>query len=378
MPYRRPPRAESLKGRGQGRKRPELPPTPLQQVSAEYLEWLRERHYSEATLGQAANHLRWFAEWATDRGITRAGEVTLAILERYQGHLYRYRKANGQPLSIESQNGRLQAIRGLFRFLVRQRYVPANPAADLVLPKPPKRLKAALTVEEAERVLAQPDVGDPLGLRDRAMLELMYSTGIRRSEVLRLKLGDVDFLHGTVFVRQGKGKKDRVVPAGERALLWIEKYLREARPKLETGLDEREIFLSERGEAICPPHLTAIGLRYVRAAGVTQRGGCHLLRHTMATLMLEGGADIRYIQQMLGHESLETTQLYTHVSVGKLKEIHTASHPGARLERKRRDPEAEDAEAQAHEAALAALGRADEEAHENDEKGGHPRTNGRT
>ena len=328
-------------------------------MTAASLEWQRERHYAASTIEQTKNHLRWFSHWAAERGITAPGEVTLAVLERYQSHLYHHRKVNGQPLSIETQNARLNAVRSLFRWLVRQHHLPANPAADLVLAREPKRLKDALTVAEAELVLSQPDVGDPLGLRDRAMLELMYSTGIRRSEVLHLKSGDVDFLHGTVFVRQGKGKKDRIVPAGERALLWLEKYLREARPKLVTGQDEGEVFLSEHGEAICPEHLTALGLRYVRAAGITKSGGCHLLRHTMATLMLEGGADIRYIQQMLGHESLQTTQLYTHVSIGKLKQIHTATHPGAKLEPRTRDHAAEEAEAVAHEAKLAALGERD-------------------
>jgi integrase/recombinase XerD len=359
MPLRRRTRVSSLKARGQGRRRPAPPPTQIETLIATYVEWLLERHYSPATIEQTSNHLRWFAHWAKERGIATAGEVTLAILERYQSHLFHYRKSNAQPLSIESQNGRLTAVRSFFRFLVRQHHVPANPAADLVLPREPKRLKDALTIEEVERVLAQPDVGDALGLRDRAMLEVMYASGIRRSEVLRLKLGDVDFLHGTLFVRQGKGKKDRIVPAGERALLWLDKYLREARPQLSAGIDEGEVFLSDHGEAICPPHLTAIGLRYVRAAGIAKSGGCHLLRHTMATLMLEGGADIRYIQQMLGHESLETTQLYTHVSVGKLKEIHAATHPGAKLERRSRDRAAEEAEAETYEAQLAALGRSD-------------------
>jgi integrase/recombinase XerD len=358
MPLRTRHRRYSLKDRDQGRHRRHAapPPTPLEEMVAASLEWHRERHYADSTLAQTKNHLRWFTQWAAERGITTPGEVTLAVIERYQSHLYHHRKANGQPLSIETQNARLNAVRSLFRWLVRQHHLPANPAADLVLAREPKRLKDALTVAEAEQVLSQPDVGDPLGLRDRAMLELIYSTGIRRSELLRLRRGDVDFLHGTVFVRQGKGRKDRIVPAGERALLWLEKYLHEARPKLATGQDEGEVFLSEHGETICPEHLTALGLRYVRAAGVSKPGGCHLLRHTMATLMLEGGADIRYIQEMLGHQSLQTTQLYTHVSIGKLKQIHTATHPGAKLEPRVRDHAAEEAEALAHEAKLAVLG----------------------
>ncbi len=346
----------SLKQRGQGGPRRAAPRTRLDTLGGEYLAWLTERHFAASTLRQTFVHLRFFSEWAEARGLERPGEVTLAILELYQSHLYAARKRNGQPLSIVSQVGRLQTVRSFFRWLVRQRYVPANPAADLVLPRTPKQLESPLTIEEVELVLAQPDLRTPLGLRDRTMLELAYSSGLRRSEVIRLQLGDVDFGHGTVFVRQGKGKKDRVVPVGERALLWVEKYLREARPKLAAGLDEGELFLGEYGEAMSASRLTCLTGQYIKQAQIGKSGACHLLRHTMATQMLEGGADIRYIQEMLGHANLQTTERYTHVSIGKLKAIHAATHPAAKLERKARDPEAEDRAALEHEAQLAALG----------------------
>jgi integrase/recombinase XerD len=350
-------RVASLKARGQGNFRAATTPrTPMDDLIGEYLAWIRERHYSPATVTQAFRHLRWFSEWAKERGIERPTEVTLAILELYQSHLYAWRKSDGQPLSIASQADRLQAVRSFFRWLVRQRYLSANPAADLLLPRLPKQIESPLTLEEVELVLAQPNVADPLGLRNRAMLELAYSSGLRRAEIVRLLLSDVDFFRGTVFVRQGKGKKDRLVPVGERALLWIEKYLREARPKLVASLDGGELFLSEYGEAIGPTQLTYVASRCLKQAIGERRGACHLLRHTMATQMLEGGADIRYIQEMLGHESLKTTEIYTHVSIGKLKKVHAATHPAALLEPRQRDVAAEDAEAVAHEARLAALG----------------------
>ncbi len=349
-------RVGSLKARGQGNYRATTTPTPLDGLVAEYLRWITERHFSDSTIRQAFRHLRWFSDWAKERGIERAGEVTLAVLELYQSQLYAARKSDGRPLSIASQVGRLQAVRSFFRWLVRQHYLAANPAADLLLPRLPKLLESPLTLEEVELVLSQPNLADPLGLRDRAILELAYSSGLRRGELVHLALSDVDFFHGTVFVRQGKGKKDRIVPVGERALLWIEKYLRESRPKLVAGIDEGELFLGEYGEPISPSRITYLGGRYTRQAEIGRKGACHLLRHTMATQMLEGGADIRYIQEMLGHESLKTTEIYTHVSIGKLKKIHDATHPAARLEHRERDVEAEDAAELARDEGLEALG----------------------
>jgi integrase/recombinase XerD len=324
-----------LKDRGQGdhRKR-SLGATALERAIASYLEWLTVRHFRPTSVEKTGRALALFADWALERGLEAPHEVTLAILERYQRSLYEYRKANEEPLSIGTQANRLIALRGLFSFLVRQRYLGANPAADLLLPKAPVRLpRDVLTREEVEVLLAAPVIAEPLGLRDRAILELFYSTGLRRSELLRLQVFDVDLVHGTLFVREGKGGKDRVVPVGERALLWLQKYLASVRPQVVSGRDSGEIFLSELGEPLSGVHLGYLVRRYLQRSGLRQRGGCHLLRHTMATLMLENGADIRYIQEMLGHSKLDTTAVYTRVTIKKLKEIHTATHPGARLVR---------------------------------------------
>ena len=180
-------------------------------------------------------------------------------------------------------------------------------------------------------MLARPDVSLPEGLRDRAMLELLYSTGLRRAELAGLLLFDVDATRGTVFVREGKGRKDRVVPVGERALAWTLKYLEEARPKLAGARDEGVLFLGDAGEGLHVDYLTQRVRQYVVAAGLEKPGACHLFRHSMATAMLEGGADVRFVQEMLGHVSLETTQLYTRVTVEKLKAVHAATHPASRL-----------------------------------------------
>ncbi|MCC6355198.1 MAG: tyrosine-type recombinase/integrase [Verrucomicrobiae bacterium] len=164
------------------------------------------------------------------------------------------------------------------------------------------------------------------------MMETLYSTGMRRMELANLNLYDIDAERGTVMVRQGKGKKDRMIPVGDRALAWIEKYLAEVRPDLMREPDEDRLWLNAIGEPILPAWVGDIVRGCVDAANIGKRGSCHLFRHTMATAMIEGGADIRFIQAMLGHAKLDTTEIYTQVSIRKLKEGHSLTHP-ARLER---------------------------------------------
>jgi integrase/recombinase XerD len=179
----------------------------------------------------------------------------------------------------------------------------------------------------------QADTSDPLGIRDRAILETLYSTGMRRMELVNLALYDLDLDRGTLMVRQGKGKKDRMVPIGERAAVWIEKYRSDVRHQLVVEPDDGTLFLTAEGARFSLNGMTSLARNYVLAADTGKRGACHLFRHTMATQMLENGADIRFIQQMLGHAKLETTQIYTQVSIRKLQEIHRATHPTARHER---------------------------------------------
>ena len=176
-------------------------------------------------------------------------------------------------------------------------------------------------------MLEQADPSAPYGLRNRAILEMLYSTGLRRAEALALELSDVDRRRRAVLVRCGKGGKDRVAPIGRRALAWLDKYLAEARPELAERSTTELLFITSTGRAILPNHLSAVVRKYLKRAGVAKPGACHLFRHTAATLMLEGGADVRYIQAMLGHESLSTTQIYTHVSIDKLREVHEQTHP---------------------------------------------------
>ena len=302
-----------------------------------YLEDRRVHQYSEFTLRVQRIHLSFFVKWAAERGITEPAEVTRTTLEQYQRHVFHYRKKNGEPLGFTSQKNRIAPLRTWFRWMARHYHILHNPASELELPRASFRLpRAVMTAEEAERVLEQPSVHDPLGLRDRAILETFYSTGMRRSELAALKLYDVDTERATATIRQGKGKKDRIIPLGDRAALWIRKYVRESRPHLVHGDDHRTVFLSNAGDALAADYLTEMVAGYVTAAQIGKHGACHMFRHTMATLMLEGGADTRYIQAMLGHVDLKTTQIYTHVAIRHLQEIHRATHP-AKLDQQKRE-----------------------------------------
>ncbi|HEX8419281.1 MAG TPA: site-specific tyrosine recombinase XerC [Sphingomonas sp.] len=320
-----------------------LPPLPglhdpdsLAAHMARFLSALAVRNYSPATIEDRRHGLATFILWCAERGIERPYEVTKPILERYQRHLYYHRKSNGEPLTFRTQGQRMIPIRAWFKWLARENHILSNPASELELPRPERRLPAlVLTADEADAVMAVPDTGAPLGLRDRAMLELLYATAIRRGELIALTLFDVDYARATLIVRQGKGNKDRVVPLGERAKAWLSAYRDKVRPGLVVGRDDGTLFLSRDGQPLSPKRLSEKVRGYIADAGVGKPGSCHLLRHSAATLMLEGGADIRFIQALLGHESLETTQIYTRVSIAKLAEIHAATHPGARLVRDR-------------------------------------------
>jgi len=293
-----------------------------------HVEALKVKGFSEATFSQRAKYIRWFALWCRERDLLHPGDVTKPIIERYQRHLYHYRDAKEKPMSFPSQHKHLSHVRAWYAWLSKHNHILFNPACDIELPKIGHRLpKAILSANETEKVLERPDLNDPTGLRDRAILEVFYSCGIRRRELAELKLYSVDADRRTLMIRQGKGKKDRMIPIGKRALDWIERYLSKSRPLLLSDPNEQTLFLTNIGQPLEPDSLTEYVRRYVEAAEIGKKGSCHLFRHTMATLMLENGADIRYIQAMLGHAKLSTTEIYTQVSIKKLQQIHSLTHP---------------------------------------------------
>lgn len=302
----------------------------LARQSDDYVEWLSIRNYTEDTVEDRRFSLDWFLSWCQERSLSKSSTITLPILESYQRSLHRYRKANGKPLGASSQRNRLTAVRDFFRWLCRSGRIPWNPASELELPRPEKRLpEDPPSPSQIEAVLAQPDLSDPLGLRDRTMMELFYSTGMRRFEIVNLQSHDPNFERKIIRIRQGKGKKDRVAPVGERALSWLERYLDEVRPLLAVKRGESALFLSSYGEAFNPDVLSRKVSKYIKNADMGKSGSCHLFRHACATHMHEAGADIRFIQQLLGHEKLETTQIYTEVSIKQLQEVHRRTHPAS-------------------------------------------------
>jgi integrase/recombinase XerD len=314
------------------RKQKAQPAVPLEIMMRDYLQALAIQNYSEQTIGNREFLLRQFIQWCQERGIADPVEVTRPILERYQRYLFLYRKKNGEPMSFRSQHSRLVPLRMWFRWMTRRNHLLHNPASELELPKLGQPLpKNIFSAQEVEQILQLCDVADSIGLRDRAIIEVLYSTGIRRGEVVALKLYDLSLDRGVVLVRQGKGKKDRYVPIGERAIAWLEKYIREARPQLAIEPDDMTVFLTAQGEPFCLDHMTSNVKARIDAAKLGKTGACHLFRHTMATLMHENGADIRFIQEILGHVKLETTQIYTHVSIRTLQQVHASTHPAALL-----------------------------------------------
>lgn len=304
-------------------------PRGLHRLVERHLKWLRVVNFSRLTIRARFSQLNAFVKWCAEHSIHKPKQVTKRVLEGYQRHVSRVRsEATGLPLSSGTQLGRLVAVRAFFKWLARKRLLRYSPAADMDLPRLEKRLpKLVLTHSQVERILSLPDMNTPLGLRDRAILESFYSTGLRRSELVSLRLDELYPERGLLIVNQGKGKKDRVVPIGGRALSWIKRYLDQARPALAGRKHREHLFLSRLGERLSPTGVSILVREYLDRAGVHVRGACHMFRHSMATAMLENGADIRYIQEMLGHADLKTTQIYTHVNPHKLKAIHEATHP---------------------------------------------------
>jgi len=298
----------------------------------EYLLWLSVHNYATTTIGDRRRYLGYLVSFLAAKQITRSADVTPEDLKAYQEHLFAHRKRDDKPLSFGTQAQRLIPVQQLFTWLTRTGVIDQDPAVDLTTPRPDRRLpEATLSAAEMSALLACPKVIRPLGLRDRSVLEVFYSCGVRRGELIALRIRDVDFDRGTVFVHHGKGGKDRYIPIGERALFWLRLYLELARPLFDPDSKSAVLFLSSVGTPLCPDWLSRKVRRYIADAGIDKRGSCHLLRHTVATLMLDGGADIRYVAEMLGHTKLETTQRYTRVSIERLQAVHAATHPASGL-----------------------------------------------
>ncbi|MCH2074354.1 MAG: site-specific tyrosine recombinase XerC [Puniceicoccaceae bacterium] len=296
-----------------------------------YNEAMKLKVYSKSTLHRRESDVRRFVGWCDERGLNHPNQITKPILERYQRYLYYYRQErNNRPLSPTSQNHYLTSVKMFFKYLTRQNYLLYNPASELEIIRAAPSLPVILSENEIERLINQPDTNTESGIRDRAILELFYSTGLRRSELCNLTLHDLSLSRKTVMVRKGKGNKDRLIPVGQRAINWIGVYLDKVRDGLLTDITNETLFLNDYGDAFRDTKIGDKVKRYMKNAGIDVPGSCHLLRHAMATHMLENGAEMRYIQAMLGHANLSATQMYTHVSIRKLQQVHEATHPSTK------------------------------------------------
>ncbi len=311
----------------------------LGDLAEAHLHRLRVRSYSPRTVENHESYLRLFVEWAAARDITAPGDVSIFVLEDYQSHLYEVDKPDGTKLSPNARNTRFVPLRQFFSFMTRRRYITANPAADLELAKVGRPLpKGVMNEEEVFRVFEQVDLAKKTGLRDLAIMWVAYATGLRRKELCDLKLHSIDRVRGVVTVRRGKGNKDRIVPILPEAVGVVDEYVETRRPDPAPGF-EGFLFLTVQGRRMTENRMTMIVREYIRAADIGDRGSCHAFRHSIATAMLDNGADIRHVQAQLGHADISTTQIYTQVSVRKLKEVHSATHPVA-LRRRERAQEA--------------------------------------
>lgn len=309
-------------------KRPPIPQPGLQAYLTQFLMWSASLNYSPATNRTREVCIGRFIGWCEQRDITKPQDVTKPVLERYRRHLFQYRKADGKPLSFSTQHSQLAPLKAFFKWLNKENHILYNPASDFDLPRVPKRLpKYILSVDEIDAMLEHTTVYGTLGVRDRAIMETFYTCGIRRMELANLKIHDVDLDRGTLTIFEGKWQKDRVVPLGERACAWLKKYLATVRPQLVRDDDSGHVFLTEYGEPFVRNRITDLIKKYKDAVGIDKPGASHLFRHAMATHMLENGADIRFIQMILGHVNLTSTEIYTQVSIKKLQEVHRATHP---------------------------------------------------
>ncbi|KGJ88610.1 tyrosine-type recombinase/integrase [Colwellia psychrerythraea] len=295
-----------------------------------YLELCLAKSQGSDTVRNKRGGLKKFFLWCLDRNITLIDQIDLDLMDDYANYLNSYRKAlDNDPLSPAQKRNLLTYVKTFVKYMHRKGLLAKNTLADIELPSKGHQIpKALYSVEEIEIILEQPLLFGIKGLRDRAILETFFATGIRRGELVKLNGDDIDFTGKMVRVH-GKGKKERLVPISQRGCEWLAFYIGKIRPMFAFIGSGKALFLANNGKRYVPGKLSDMASQYVKIAGFDRTGACHLFRHNTATTMLDNGADLRHIQEMLGHASILTTQLYTHVSRKKLSEVYEATHPSA-------------------------------------------------
>jgi len=289
----------------------------------EFINYLSvERGLAQNTLESYGRDLRQFEAYMNSTHKDLIKDSNRATILEYLNTL----QSKGRAVSTISRN--LAAIKSFYQYLVREKYIDKDPAANVESPKLEKKLPKILTISEVEELLKQPNVSTPNGIRDKAMLELLYATGIRVSELISLNISDVNLDMGYVKCF-GKGSKERIVPLGSIAAKCVQEYLNKGRPKLVRTYDEPALFVNHHGNRLTRQGFWKIIKKYAQEANINKPITPHTLRHSFATHLLENGADLRSVQEMLGHADISTTQIYTHITKSHLKEVYDKTHPRA-------------------------------------------------
>jgi len=288
----------------------------------EYLGYLKlEKNLSDNTINSYKNDLAAFKDFLNDQGIDDPADIT-------SEHLNNFFKLLKELGLVGSSAARyFSSLKGFFLYLIQNKYIIKNPVDKISAPKISKKLPGVLDVSEVEKILSLPDVDNKFGLRDKAILELFYACGTRVSELINLKVNDL-FLNDEVIRVLGKGSKERLIPIGSSAIKWVKEYLSKSRPLLMKKMkSENYLFLNSRNTKLSRMGVWKIIDRYVKEADIKKDVHPHTFRHSFATHLLEGGADLRAVQEMLGHADISTTQIYTHIDRDYIKQIHKQYHP---------------------------------------------------
>ena len=286
---------------------------------------------SHHTVRNAKSALRELITFLSDLNIQRVEQLSVETLRRFQGMLTTRLTPQGSRLAPGSQREHIGKLRAFCRWLYQQGWLNMDLAKDIPTPRRLRQLpKPIMNLDEVNRILMRPDIRTASGFRDRVILEVLYSTAIRREEAATLVLNDVDTGGGYLTVRNGKNGKDRVVPIGERACDLMQAFITNIRPVWPGAQRSQKLFLTRFGRGVQPSAIWNIVKKYARAAGLRKAVSTHTFRHTCATQMVRAGVPIRHLQELLGHESLETTQIYTHIAIADLKAAHRRSHPRER------------------------------------------------
>ena len=293
-----------------------------------YLDFMLAEGLAERTIQGRLAEMRCFLQFLADRDVTEPHQITRDEVEAYRLSLFRLRKPNGDPLAVSTRYTKVSLMLRFLHFLQRTQEILVNPGRHVVQPRVPRRLLPELpTEEQVVALLESPDVTTPLGLRDRAILEVLYSSALRNKELRGLLLKDLDLARLELRIREGKGGKQRVVPLGEPAAAWLEEYIHNGRPYYLRSPENSSVFLSVRGNTLPGDALNGLVRKYTKLSGVPCHITPHILRHSCSTHMLARGADIRYLQEFLGHASPETTQLYAQADLSQLRDVHRRCHP---------------------------------------------------